>query len=94
MLDAIRHILTVLKMSSLYSVIQSCHQIPMGLKAAVKICLNLSDHFLQLIGTLLFIRELRINNTPNTRETTRIIANTTGKRYLVVCFLSLICVFS
>ena len=53
MLYAIRHILTVLKMSSLYSVIQSCYQIPVGLKTTVEICLNLSYHFLQLIGTLL-----------------------------------------
>ena len=49
----IGHVLTVLEMTSLYGVIQSCHQIPMGLKTAVQICLNLGDHFLQLIGTLL-----------------------------------------
>ena len=49
----IRHIPTVHEMISLCSVIQPCHQIPMGLKAAVQIRLNLSDHFLQLVGTLL-----------------------------------------
>ena len=51
--DMIRHILDVFEMISLYCVIQSFHQIPMGLKTAVQICLNLGDHFLQLIGTLL-----------------------------------------
>ena len=53
MRDAVGHILTVLEMIPLCGIIESSHQIPMGLKAAVQICLNLCDHFLQLIGTLL-----------------------------------------
>ena len=45
--------LAALEMASLYRVVQSCHQIPVGLQAAVQIGLNLGDHFLQLVGTLL-----------------------------------------
>ena len=47
------HIPAVLEMISLSSVDQSCHQVPMGVQAAVQICPYLGDHFLQLVGTLL-----------------------------------------
>ena len=51
--DAAAQFLSVFKMLPLYSVVKSCRQIPMGLKTTLQICLNLSYHFLQLVGTFL-----------------------------------------
>ena len=41
------------KMLSLHRIVQSFHQVPVGLKAAGQVGLDLGDHFLQLTGTFL-----------------------------------------